>query len=158
MGRSAILSIKILTDATKGKKGLDDTASGVDKFTAKMGKLTAPAAAVVGGIAAIGKTTFDAASESQQAMGALDSVFADSAGQVKEWAAQAAQSAGLSATQYGNLASKLGASFKNMGLSTDDAAKSTNEMIKLGADLAATFGGTTEEAVGALSAALARRS
>jgi phage-related protein len=87
-------------------------------------------------------------------MGAVNAVFGDSAKQVEQWAADSAKAVGMSTAEYATMAAKVGASFKNMGLSQADSAESTQELIKLGADLAATFGGTTTDAVNALGAAL----
>jgi phage-related protein len=154
VGMSSILSIKIITDATKGKKGLDEAATGVEKFQNKVGKLAVPAAAVVAGIAAIGKSAIDAASDAEQAMGGVDSVFGKSADKIKAWSDQSAKSVGLSKTEYGNLATLIGAQLTNLGVPLDQAAGATNDLISLGADLAATFGGTTADAVSALSSAL----
>lgn len=152
--RSTILSVKLLVDNANAKKGFGEAETSLGKFQDKVGKLTAPAAAVVGGIVALGKTTTDSASRAEQAMGGLDSVFGDSAGKMKDFAKQAATTAGLSTSQYGELATKVGASLKNMGVPVDEIGDKTNDLIKQGADLAATFGGTTEEAVSALGAAM----
>jgi phage-related protein len=153
-GKSAILAVKIITDASKGSKGLDEAAGKVGKFQSAMGKAAAPAAAVLGGLVALGKGALDAASETEQAMGAVQSVFGKSADKITAWADNSAKAVGLSKTQYGNLAALIGAQLKNLGVPLDAAAESTNGLITLGADLAATFGGTTADAVSALSSAL----
>jgi phage-related protein len=149
----ALLVVRIVTDYSKGAAGLDSAGGKLDRFGAKMSKLTVPAAAAVAGITAFGKAAIDSASRTQQAMGAVDSVFGRNAGQVKKWAAGAATSVGLAKSEYGELASVLGAQLKNMGLPMKQVAGQTNDLITLGADLAATYGGTTAEAVEALSAA-----
>jgi phage-related protein len=152
-GKSAILSLKILVDQAKAATDLDKAAGKVGGFEKSIGKLAAPAGIALGAIVALGKGAMDAASDSEQAMGAVDSVFGKSAQKIKDWSDQAATSVGLSKTQYGNLAATLGAQLKNLGVPLDQAAVQTNDLIKLGADLAATYGGTTADAVGALGAA-----
>ena len=154
MSATADLIIRIVADAKGAAKPLDESASRVDKIGAKMNKLAVPAAAVVAGIAAFGKAAVDSASRTQQAMGAIDSVFGRNAAQVKAWAANAATSVGLSKSQYGEFASVIGAQLKNLGIPMDQIAGKTNNLVKVGADLAATYGGTTAEAVDALSATL----
>lgn len=154
MGRSAVLSIKILTDATQATKGLGQAEKGVKGFTARVEKAAVPAAAIGLGLAAFGKAAITAASDSQQAMGAVDSVFGASADQIKRWSDQSAESVGLSKTQYGELASVIGAQLRNMGVPLDQVASKTNDLVTMGADLAATFGGTTAESVEALGSAL----
>lgn len=154
MSATADLIIRVVADTKGAKKPLDDSASRVDKVSHSMNKLALPAAAVVAGIAAFGKAAVDSASKTQQAMGALDSVFGKNSGVVKKWAAEAATSVGLSQSQYGELATVIGAQLKNLGIPFDQIAGKTKNMITLGADLAATFGGTTAEAVSALSATM----
>lgn len=163
MSKSAILSVKILADATKAKAGLDSAAGEVDKFEKSAGnslknweshlnKATAAMSAVSAGVIAMGKQALDAASNLQQSTGAVESVFKGQAARVKEFSDQAAQAVGLSKNQYNELASVLGAQLKNIGVEQGALVGQTNDLIKTGADLAATFGGTTADAVSALSA------
>jgi hypothetical protein len=150
----ATLIVKILTDASGAKKGTEQAASAYQKFGAGIQKLTPYAAGAAAAIIGIGAKAVSAASATEQAMGSLDAVFGKNAGQVKGWAASAAKSLGLSKSQYGEFAAVIGAQLNNLGLSADDALKGTKDLISLGADLSATFGGTTADAVSALSAAL----
>lgn len=152
--KSTTLTVKILTDASQATKGAAEAASGFDKFSSRIDSLVAPAAAVTGALALVGTAAVNSASRTEQAMGALDSVFGKNADTVKGWAATAADSVGLAESEYAELASTIGAQLNNMGLSTEAALSGTQDLIGLGADLAATFGGTTTEAVEALSSAL----
>jgi hypothetical protein len=72
---------------------------------------------------------------------------------MQAWAKQQAV-IGLSAAQAGNAAALLGSQLKNAGYSAADAAKQSQSLVSLGADLAATYGGDAATAVDALSAAL----
>lgn len=153
-GRSAILSVQILVDAAKAAQGLDEATTKFDKFETGVNKLALPAAAALGGIVAFGKGAVDEASRVEQAYGALDKVFGDNAATVKDWAANAASAVGLSKSEYSEFASVIGAQLQNLTGDSDIALSGTEDLIGLGADLAATFGGTTADAVGALSAAL----
>lgn len=153
-GKSAILTVKILTDASKAGTGLDQASGKFDKFKSGMSKMAVPAGIAIAAIAKFGKEAFDSASRTQQAMGAVESVFGKSAGAVERWAGGAAESVGLAKSEYGELASILGAQLKNMGIPMGQVAGKTKNLIKMGADLAATYGGTTAEAVDALGSAL----
>jgi hypothetical protein len=153
-GKSAILTIKILTDASQSAKGIDQASGRLQKFQSGVSKLTPYAVGAGAALVAFGKSAVDSASRTQQAMGAVESVFGKNAGQIQAWAANASSSVGLASSEYMEFASTIGAQLKNMGLSAADATTGTNDLITLGADLAATFGGTTADAVGALSAAL----
>lgn len=66
---------------------------------------------------------------------------------------EAARKYGLSANVYRENANLIGSLFKNQGVAVGELAGKTEQMIGVGADLAATFGGTTTDAVGALGAA-----
>jgi phage-related protein len=151
---TADLIIRVVADTSAAKKPLDESASRVDRLGSRLNKMAIPAAAVVAGIAAFGKAAVESASRTQQAMGALDSVFGKNAAIVKKWSDSAATDVGLSKSQYGELATVIGAQFKNLGIPFDQIAGKTKTMIGLGADLAATFGGTTADAVSALSATM----
>jgi len=151
---AAILSVKILVDASDAASGMGDAATGVEKFQGKLKGLIGPAALVGGAIVGMGKSAVDAASDSQQAMGGLETVFGKSADQMKAWGAGAAKSAGLSSTEYATAAAKIGSQLKTAGVPMDQIASKTDEMIRSGADLAATYGGTTADAVDALSSAM----
>lgn len=132
---------------------LNSTSTRLDKFRAKLSKASAPATIAGAGILAFAKAAGTAASDVQQAMGGVESVFGKNAETVKAWSRAAADSVGLAQDEYATAASKFGAQFKNMGLAQDDQLAGTKKMIELGADLSATFGGSTQEAVDALSAA-----
>jgi hypothetical protein len=154
MARTAILAIKIIADATQAAKGMDSAAGGVSKFERGMGKAAGAASVVVASLVGLGKAAFDEASNLQQAKGAVESVFKSQAPAVDALAKNAANAVGLAESEYSNLAVVLGSQLKNLGVSQDDLVGSTDNLIKQGADLSATFGGSTADAVSALSAAL----
>ena len=103
---------------------------------------------------AIGKQAVSAASNLQQSMGAVDDVFKSSAKQVHAYAQKAADAVGLSRNQYNEMATLIGTQLKNGGTAANQLADQANKVIKIGADLSAQFGGSTKDAVDALSAAL----
>jgi hypothetical protein len=153
-GKSAVLAISIVSDAKGAAAGFTEAESRTAKFQRGLDKASVAAAGVVTGIAAVAKEAFDAASELQQSTGAIDSVFGDWALDIEQAAQGAAESVGLATSAYENSAALIGAQLKGMGFPIDENVKKTQELIAQGADLAATFGGSTEEAVSALSSAL----
>lgn len=115
------------------------------------------ALAAVGGAAAIGsffKNSIMAAGDLEQSVGGVSAVFKEGAGQVLEYSGQAARAIGLTSNEYNQLATVIGSQLKNGGTSLDELGGKTNDLIGIGGDLAAMFGGTTADAVGALSSAL----
>jgi phage-related protein len=148
------LIVKVVADTTQAAAKLKGAGDSTNRWAAGIRKAAIPAAAL--GVAALkgADMVIDAASEQQQAMGAVDSVFGKSAATIKGWAAAAADSVGLAATEYANMAAIVGAQLGNLGIPHDKVLGKTKNLIKMGADLAATYGGTTKEAVEALSSAL----
>jgi hypothetical protein len=122
------------------------------KKFAKIGGAALGAGAIVAGKFAI--DAVGAASDVEQAYGALETVYGSNAKQVKKWAEGAAMSVGLAKGEYANLSALVGSQLQGMGVATDDSAKKSKDLIKMGADLAATYGGTVKEAVEAVSSTL----
>lgn len=106
------------------------------------------------GIFNAGKDALFKAGDLEQSVGAVDAVFKDSADKMHAYAAAASNTVGISENAYNELASVLGASLKNGGTSIDELGDKTNDLIGLGADLASLYGGTTKDAIDAISAAL----
>lgn len=94
------------------------------------------------------------ASDLEQSVGAVTSVFKDQAAAVLAASKTSATSVGLSQRVYQQLATVVGAQLKNLGISQDEVAGKTDNLISLGADLAAQFGGSTSDAVAAISSLL----
>jgi hypothetical protein len=153
-GKGAVLAVQIVSDASGAKKGFSEAEQATASFTDRLDKASLAAAGVLTGIAAIAHEAYEAASAAQQSAGAVESVFGAQAAGVKALAAEAAEAVGLSKNSYQELAAVLGAQLKNMGTSQDQLAGQTDELIRLGSDMAATFGGTTADAVAALSSLL----
>ena len=152
MGSTAILAVRIISDASQAGRGFSEAEGQVSRFREGLGQAAAVGTAVTAGMIAIGAASVKAASDAQQAAGAVETVFGAASAEVLKYGENAAQSAGLAESAYGTMAATLGAQLKNLGVSQADVAGQTNELIHLGADLAATFGGTTSDAVQALSA------
>ncbi|MCF2529376.1 hypothetical protein [Yinghuangia soli] len=155
MGRPATLAIRVTADARQAEQEAQ-RAQGV--FGRLSDSLKGTGGALLAGAGLASFTGFlgsavSKADQLNQAMGGIDAVFKESAGTVKQWGRDAAQSVGLSATAYDQTAAKLGASLKNQGVAQQELAGTTDGLIKRAADLASVFGGTTQEAVEALGAA-----
>lgn len=153
MAKGADLVIKIFTDTSNAANGLQRARNDFDKFQGSMQALAVPAGVAVGALSGVAAAGITAASDLQQAFGGVDAVFGESGATIKRWAADAAQSVGLTAAEYASAATRIGGQLNTLGVPMDQVTGKTDEMIRLAADLAATYGGTTQEAVEALSAA-----
>ena len=157
-GRSAILKVDIVADA----KGVGPGVSQAEGRFGKLGRAAGVAGKAIGlGLAAagaaaigLGVSSVKAASAVEQSTGAIESIYGKAAGAVKRYAEDAATNLGLAKSEYQDLAAVIGAQLTNMGRSQREAAGESNNLIKMGADLAATFGGSVSDAVSAVSSLL----
>lgn len=149
--------------ATAGKRGGQQFGDAAGKEAAgriktRLGgafrEALAPAAGLLAGAGIVQglRSVLDAASDAQQSVGGVQAVFKQYADEVIKDSQRAEQGLGLSTTAYQELVTISGALLKNKGLS--DFADQAENLLQIGADLAAQYGGSTKDAVEALNAAL----
>ena len=97
-------------------------------------------------------SSFMSAADLEQSTGAVETVFKQHSSKMLKYAQGADQALGMSENSYNELATILGTQLRNAGMK--DFAEQTNDLIGLGADFSAMFGGTATEAVEAISSAL----
>lgn len=142
-------------DLVKGTKSARGELSGLAKVADRAGKVIAGGLAVGAAAAvAFGAKSVKAASDSQQSVGASEAVFGKYADTVIRRSRQAAEAVGLSANEYRELNNVTGAMLASAGTPLAKVANLTDDLTKRAADLAATFGGTTREAVEAMGSLL----
>lgn len=90
-----------------------------------------------------------AASTAEQSIGGVEAVFKEHADGMLAQAEKADRALGLTANAYRDLATGMGSLLKNQGL--QDFAGDTQRLVGLGADLAAQYGGSTKNAVEAIT-------
>lgn len=150
--------VSIVGDNRKLSSAVDSSQSKLSKlggFAKGAGLAVAAGVAVAGAaVVKLGVDSVKAASDSQQSLGATQTVFGKYADTVIRRSKDAAKSIGVSANEYRELSNVVGASLTGAGLSTEKAAGLTDKLNKRAADLAATFGGKTSEAVSAFSSLL----
>lgn len=133
----------------------DDRASGeVDKIGDGI-KNTLGTAAKVGGAAvaalgtatvAIGKTAIDAYSNYEQLVGGIDTLFKSSSGKMQQYAADAYQTAGVSANRYMEISTSFAAALiSSLGGNTEAAADMANTAITDMSDNANKMGTSLED-------------
>ena len=138
-----------------GKKAEKGFVGGLQGISSKAAGIAAAASAVVGAGVVAGMTkAVMAASELEQSTGAIDAVYKENAQAMHDMASSAATNLGLTRDEFNQLGTVIGAQLKNGGTAMDELAPKAGELIGVGADLAAMFGGTTSDAVAALSSAL----
>ena len=158
--KTSTIKVNITGDARDALKAINQTTGEMMTMqqkttTAVSGMASAIASAgIIQKMGEIGTACVNAAADLQQSVGGVETVFGDSARQMLAWSDQAAQTVGLSKNEYNEFATLVGSQLQNFGMSVEDSAAKTNDLIGLAADLSSMFGGTTADAVDALSAAL----
>lgn len=102
-----------------------------------------------------GAAAFKMAADVEDALGATEQTYGHAAEAMKKWANSLESYYGIAeneALEYGNM---MGSMLKNIGgLTEEQAADQAQTLIKLAGDLTAMYGGTTADAVRALTGAL----
>jgi hypothetical protein len=150
-----------------GVKELDDTVGeAATQTTGKLSRISdslkgVGSAAVVGlagvGIAAVGQFAADsvrAFSDLEQSVGGTEAVFGTASDEIDKFAKTSATSVGLAESEFRSATTLIGGQLKRMTGDVGFASEAATELVEIGADVAATYGGTTKEAVDAFAAAL----
>lgn len=154
------VKVSVVADTKKFQAAFRGLAreTGLNSFTSKMKSVATTVAAATAGVtigaAAITGKVLAMGADLEQSRGAIQDVFKGAAAQMQDFASKAVKSVGLSGNAYNELATLIGSQLKNAGTPMDQLAGKTNDLITTGADLAAMFGGSTQDAVNALSSAL----
>lgn len=158
-GKDLTLSVEILgaySSLTKATQGAQGALQGLNKSAAKIGSAISGTLASIGvgfGLYAVVDTIKDsikAASDMEQQFGAVDSIFKGLAPEMQDFA-KTTSKLGLSTADAARSSALLGTLLKGSGMPMRQVADQTKKLTLLAADLAATFGGTTADAVAALS-------
>jgi len=153
------IAISILANDRGAQRVFASVGASAQGMSARVGKagkalgvaVFAGTALAAAGAAKLGAASVSSASDAQQSLGATETVFGKYADTVIKRSNEAAQAIGLSANEYRELSNVVGASLAGAGVPIAKTAKLTDQLNKRAADMAATFGGTTREAVESIS-------
>ncbi|WP_218711555.1 hypothetical protein [Arthrobacter sp. BF1] len=119
---------------------MTEASTSAQKFQAKLSKLTVPAAAIVGGLAVVGKKFVDLAAQAEQNLGGAEAVFGKYADGIKAKGEDAYKTLGLSQSDYLATANKMGSLFQGSGLSQQKSLTMTSDAMQRAADVASVMG------------------
>lgn len=158
---------EIQADIDNFQRNLDKAQAQMDVFADTVGKRIANLGSkfqVIGGAISIGVTApmvaagtaaFNMAADFEDALGATDQIFKEASEATKKWADNLPTYFGIAkkeALEYSNM---MGSMLVNIGnLTEQEASKQSAKLIELAGDLTAMYGGTTQDAVRALTGAL----
>lgn len=156
--RKSIVRVQFLADASQLDREMR-RAGGTTESTEKKLSDFGKAAVTYLGVQAIGAVrefvsdSVRAFSDLEQSQGGTQAVFGETSKVIDDFARRSAQSIGLSEAEFRTATTLIGGQLKRMTGDVEFAADRSVFLTKVAADLAATYGGTTKEAVEALSAA-----
>lgn len=146
--------------AVTSTREIGDAAQETTKKTSAIGGSFKQLGTIVGGAAVAGvvadffRDSIQQASDLEQAVGGVETVFGDASGVILDYAQDAAQAVGLSESAFSTISTRLGGMLQNLGFDADEAAERTIGLIEIGSDLSATYGGSVVQAMDAVGAAL----
>jgi hypothetical protein len=151
------MAIRIPILTSFDPKGLKQANASFAKLQSSVGSLgrnfAIAGGAIVAGTAMLGKAV-QSASNFEAEFEGVNQVFGDAAKSVQRFAEQAAQSAGLSATEALQASKTFGLFATGAGLGTTEAAKFSTEMVQLAGDLGSFNDVPTADALAAIQSGL----
>lgn len=151
MAKTGNIMVTLVAQTKHWNKSFSNAAASLSDFAKRSAFALAGVASAVGGIVWAGAQM---ASKLEQSVGGVEQVFKDFSDGVGKNAQTAADRMGLSMEQYNRTAVLTGTLLKNAGTPMDQLTGKTDTLLQRASDLAATFGGTVEDAAGAMNAAL----
>src|SRR5690606_1548465 len=157
MAANSVIRVTVVAE-DRMTQTLDRTAKateGISQKLSNMGKAVAAAVAVraLGAVKEFVDDSVRAFSDLEQSIGGTEAVFGEFSKVIDEHARSAAETMGLSEAEFRTATTSIGGQLKRMTGDVQFAAEQSVELVRVAADLAATYGGTTAEAVQALGAA-----
>ena len=150
MAGSAILSIKILTDASKAQAGLKNAEQSATGFGSKLAKGSAVAGVALAGVAAFALSAAKAAAEDEQAQAVLANTLRKSAGATDAQVASTEDWISATASATGVADDQLRPALANIVRATGDVTKSQDAMA-VALDVSAATGQDVETVSKALA-------
>ncbi len=159
-------SASIQADINNFEANIGKATQSIDKFSQNVGQklekvgdsfvsIGKKASVLSATLIAAGFSSFKMAADVEDAVGATEQIFKENAESVNAWAANLDSSFGIAkkeALEYSNL---MGSMLINIGkLTEEQASKQSAKLIELAGDLTAMYGGSTQDAVRALTGAL----
>lgn len=139
--QSSATSLKVVGKAAKGVQTsigrIGDYATKASDVTWRAFTKIRNGAMIAGaGIVAIGKSAFDAASDTNEALNKVEVAFGDNNKEVKKWSKNTIDSIGLAQGTALDLAATYGDMSTSMGIGTKEAANMSTSLVDLAGDLA----------------------
>jgi len=148
------LVVEVTGDVSDAEQKLDRVGDKSDGLGSKLGGLGKAALAAGGAFAVgFGVKSVMAASDVEESLSKVNTIFGKSAGEIDSWAKGAAASFGMSRQQALDTAGSLGNMFTQLGIGVGEASKMSQGITELAADFASFHNADISEVIAAQSAA-----
>jgi hypothetical protein len=149
------LEVLIVGDASSAKRAFDQTEKSSEGLGKKLGEFGKKATAFVTlPVAAAATAVFSMASDLNESMSKVNTVFGESAAQIQDWSKTTAESMGISRNEALEAAGTFGNLFSAMGIGTPVAADMSKKLIGLASDLASFNNANPADVLAALKSGL----
>lgn len=138
-------------DADVAEGGVSDLSQAADRATEALGAMGLAASAT--GLVAFFQQSVMAASDLDESMNAIDTIFKTSNGTIYEFSANAGKQLGMTELAAREAAATFGIYGQQANLATDENAKFSVQMATLAGDMASFRNTSPEQAIGAIGAA-----
>ena len=156
------LLVKLGLDSSEYDKGLDNAQKSAGGLQSKLAMVGG--ALVGGGIAAAGAgvvalggflaSTVSPASDLNESINAVNVVFGEGAKAMLDYGKTAAETVGLSNSEFNKMATTTGAFLQNVGFNADTAGQETIKLTERAADMASVFNTDVVDAMAAIQSGL----
>lgn len=148
-----LLRVKILADVKDLQKSLKSAQGKIDAFSEKLKKVGSTLTkSITLPVVAAGGAAIKMASDFNESLNKVDVAFGNSANVVKDFAKTTLETFGIAEGSALDMAALFGDMATSMGLSTNEAAKMSTELVGLAGDLASFKNINIEQATTALAA------
>src|SRR4029077_16907452 len=155
-GNTATLTIRIVEDASRARRGLDDTATSATKMSDKIksGAKTMAGALAAGAVVDFAKKAIGAASDLGDTISKNQAIFGQAADGLTAWSDTAAETMGISKAAALDAASTFGVIGKSAGMTGTDLTGFSKQMVTLAGDMASFNNASPEDTMAAIAAGL----
>src|SRR5690606_7611240 len=141
-------AVRGLNQVGGAAKGIEGTETRLSRLGSTLDRAVTPTTIAMGAAFTLAaRNMVNSAAELTASVGGTEALVAGASGAIEAFAGWSVQSAGLSDRAARELTSRIGSLLQGFGFAREESAEWSVQLAKLGADLSATFAGTTEEAV-----------
>lgn len=152
------LIIKIIADTKELREGISDARSSLDGLKKTGDQLSGMGKKLTAGVTlpilGIGAASISAASNLEESLNAVNTVFEEGAGPILAYGEKSAEAVGLAQSEFSQLAAVAGSLLQNLGFDAAGAADETINLAERASDMASVFNTDVSQAMGAIQSAL----